>query len=125
MTTYCRIFSLVGLTSIGMVLVGCAREADSPAVVEEEVVEVEVPGLSTSGDANVTAAMAELDEADRAAATAQAVCPVSNEPLGSMGKPIKMTVKGRDLFICCESCREGVLRNPDKYLAKLDAKPAE
>src|SRR5262245_24889925 len=101
---------------------GCSQEkAKPPAVVEEEVVEeVEVPALSTDDD--VTAGLAALGEADRAAAVAQKVCPVSDEPLGAMGTPIKVNVKGRDVFLCCESCRDSILGDPDKYLAKLDAK---
>ncbi len=62
-----------------------------------------------------------LTEADKALIEKQKLCLVANEPLGSMGTPIKVTVKGRDVFLCCEGCREAVLKDPDKYLAKLDA----
>jgi hypothetical protein len=44
---------------------------------------------------------------------------VSGEPLGSMGTPVKVTVKNRDVWICCEGCRGRLMRNPDTYLAKL------
>jgi YHS domain-containing protein len=114
--------SLFGLVALAGTLVGCSKEQAPapPAVVEEEVVEqVEVPELSPS---DVSDAMATLSEADRAAALAQKVCPVSDQALGSMGTPIKVTVKGRDVFLCCESCREKLEANPDEYLAKLDAK---
>ncbi|QDT53290.1 hypothetical protein Pan44_13060 [Caulifigura coniformis] len=62
-----------------------------------------------------------LTEADKALIEKQKLCLVADEPLGSMGTPIKLTVKGRDVFLCCEGCREAVLKDPDKYLAKLDA----
>jgi len=62
-----------------------------------------------------------LTEADKALIEKQKLCLVAEEPLGSMGTPIKLTVKGRDVFLCCEGCREAVLNDPDKYLAKLDA----
>jgi hypothetical protein len=113
------------LAVLGAVCSGCSKQAANPPVVsgkeivEEEVVEeVDVPALDSN---DVTEAMAALDEADRAAALAQKVCPVSDEALGSMGTPIKVKVGDRDVFICCESCRDGLLAEPDKYLAKLDA----
>jgi Cu(I)/Ag(I) efflux system membrane fusion protein len=45
-------------------------------------------------------------------------------PLGSMGTPIKVDVKGRAVFICCEGCRESLLAEPKKYLAKLSKEAA-
>ena len=40
--------------------------------------------------------------------------------LGSMGKPIKVTVKGRNVFLCCNNCKAAFLKDPDKYIARLD-----
>ncbi|WP_460166783.1 hypothetical protein [Thermostilla marina] len=54
----------------------------------------------------------------------QHICPVSGEMLGSMGTPIKVDVSGRQVWICCEGCRDSLLAEPDKYLAKLDGDPA-
>ncbi len=62
-----------------------------------------------------------LSPADRALAEKQAVCPVTDEPLGSMDTPVKVTVKGRTVFLCCAGCEEQIKKDPDKYLAKLDA----
>ena len=39
-----------------------------------------------------------------------------------MGTPLKVTVNGRDVFLCCPSCEEPLRKDPDKYFAKLDAK---
>ena len=36
-----------------------------------------------------------------------------------MGTPIKIDVKGRPVFICCEGCRDSLLEEPEKYLALL------
>jgi hypothetical protein len=119
MTTSVRLFFLLLVVGVAAtVLSGCAKQAEAPVVVtEEEVVEeVEVPAL----DSNPTDAMADLSEADRAAATAQKICPVSDEPLGSMGTPIKVTIEGRDVFLCCEGCRDQIVAEPQKFLAKLD-----
>ena len=65
--------------------------------------------------------LAKLSEADRAIAEKQKICPVSGEPLGSMGVPVKVTVKDRGVLLCCEGCRTAILDDPDTYLAKLDA----
>lgn len=41
---------------------------------------------------------------DRQLAERQGACPVTGMPLGSMGKPPKMTIDGQPVFICCEGC---------------------
>ncbi len=82
------------------------------------------PASHSHGDggtdqAAIQAALAKLPEADRKAAELQKMCVVSDQPLGSMGAPIKVDVNGEPVFICCEHCREGLEQNPAKYLAKL------
>ena len=72
-----------------------------------------------SGDSKIAEALAALAPADRAAAEKQKVCPVSDDALGSMGTPKKVLVKGREVFICCDGCRQALEDDPDKYLAKL------
>jgi len=65
--------------------------------------------------------LAELSAEDRALAEKQRTCPVSGELLGSMGKPYKVTVKGRTVFLCCEGCEAKIKKDPDKYLEKISA----
>lgn len=65
------------------------------------------------------AGLKELSPEDRELAKKQKICPVSEQLLGSMGKPPKVSVKDKIVFICCEGCRETLLSDPDKYLAKL------
>jgi len=60
-----------------------------------------------------------LSEEDQALAALQKVCPVSGEELGDMGPPVKLTVKGEPIFICCKGCEKKVNAEPDKYLAKV------
>lgn len=72
-------------------------------------------------EADVVKGMSELSDADRAAALAQKTCPVADSTLGSMGKPIKVAVEGREVFICCASCEKALKDEPAKYFAKLDA----
>ncbi len=64
--------------------------------------------------------LASLSQEDRALAAAQqGLCPVSGEPLGSMGPPVKVTVEGRDAFVCCEGCIDELKNNFAKYKEKL------
>jgi YHS domain-containing protein len=49
----------------------------------------------------------------------QKVCPVTEQPLGSMGTPYRVVVDGRTLFLCCEGCTSELKSDPHKYLAKL------
>jgi Cu(I)/Ag(I) efflux system membrane fusion protein len=65
------------------------------------------------------AELAKLSPEDAASAENQHFCPVSDEMLGTMGAPIKVDVNGKSVWICCEGCREDLLADPDKYLAKL------
>ena len=66
------------------------------------------------------AGLAELTDADRKAAEKQKICPVTGELLGSMGKPYKITIRGREIFLCCDGCKDRIEKDPDKYLKKLD-----
>ncbi|MDC0936462.1 efflux RND transporter periplasmic adaptor subunit, partial [Pirellulales bacterium] len=66
-----------------------------------------------------------LSSEDARLAALQAVCPVADMELGSMGTPVKVMVEGRAVFLCCDECRKRLLAEPAKYLAKLDAAAAE
>lgn len=41
----------------------------------------------------------------------QRTCPVTGDLLGSMGKPIKVNVNGRFIFVCCQGCVAAVRDN--------------
>jgi hypothetical protein len=66
-----------------------------------------------------------LSEADRPRALRQKTCPVTGKPLGSMGVPPKLSVRGRDVFLCCDGCKGAVEADPDKYLGKLPREGGE
>ncbi len=70
---------------------------------------------------DTSAELAKLSPEDRALAERQKTCPVTDAPLGSMGVPVKVTVKGRTVLLCCEGCQEKLNKNADEYLAKLDS----
>lgn len=63
-----------------------------------------------------------LPEAEQAAALKQAVCPVSEENLGSMGTPIKVTAEGKTFYLCCKGCKKDVDADPKAVVAKLTGK---
>jgi YHS domain-containing protein len=98
-------------------LIGCSSNSAStspPSAAESTATATSAAKLPDGFD--------KLSEPDQVAALKQKICPVSGEKLGEMGTPIKISVKGRDVFLCCPSCKEDLLKDPDKYLAKLDAK---
>gem|GEM_PF-2439670 len=77
-----------------------------------------VQQVSQRPAASVTTATA----ADVSAIRAQGVCPVIDEPLGKMGAPIKVTVNGRSMFVCCQGCVSEVVENFEANAQKLAAR---
>ncbi len=63
--------------------------------------------------------LGKLPPADREAARQQALCPVTDKPLGSMGVPIKLDVEGRPVFVCCAGCTAVIQKDPQAILKKL------
>ena len=43
-------------------------------------------------------------------------CVVSDEELGGMGKPFKVTSDGVDVYLCCKSCLKDFNKDPAKYV---------
>jgi Cu(I)/Ag(I) efflux system membrane fusion protein len=78
---------------------------------------------STQSSANLSSDdlknIEKLAPGDREMALIQRLCPVSGEPLGSMGVPRKMSIKGQTIFLCCSGCDSEVNKEPDKYLKKV------
>ncbi len=62
----------------------------------------------------------QLPEADRVLALAQGICPITRSPLGEMGVPIKITLRGQTVFLCCQGCIGKAKREPDATLKVLD-----
>jgi len=63
---------------------------------------------------------AALSDSDKETIRKQKVCPVSGQALASMGDPIKVTAKGRSIFLCCSGCTKKFQADPEKYFKKLD-----
>jgi hypothetical protein len=64
----------------------------------------------------------QLPEEDRKLAKAQGICPITGNPLGEMGVPVKITLRGKTVFVCCKSCVGKAKRDPDGTLRKLNSK---
>lgn len=125
--------SLAALLAIGAILTGCAKQQPSPEPPEASQGQPAATGHeghehAASDDAEHSEhamhgehedALAELSPEDRALAEKQKTCPVSGAPLGAMGKPYKVTVQGRTVFLCCPDCEPKIKANPEEYLAKL------
>ncbi len=93
-------YSVVLVVAVTLVIAGCTREDSAQPTTGPPASDNCTEGL----DENIVAAFVELSDEDRTAALAQEVCPVTGEPLGSMGKPRKVTVEDQNVFLCCASC---------------------
>ncbi len=109
-----------------MALGGCAKSEKPVAEGEHDHAEGEHGHEGhdhpvTSDPAVIEAELAKLSPEDLKLVELQdKKCIVSDEPLGAMGAPVKITdVNGKDVFICCSRCEEPLRKEPDKYLAKL------
>ena len=51
----------------------------------------------------------------------QKKCPVTGDDLGSMGKPLAVTLKGETVYVCCRGCIAKAQADPDKTLAAVAA----
>ncbi|HEY1602184.1 MAG TPA: hypothetical protein VGG64_21460 [Pirellulales bacterium] len=118
-----RVFSAIFLSMgvcLALQVAGCSKTSAPPKVAAPPQATTAAPADDEA--AEIAASMALLPEAERAVAEAQKNCPVGDAALGSMGMPFKVSVKGRDVYLCCEGCKSSIEQDPDKYLAKLDAK---
>jgi Cu(I)/Ag(I) efflux system membrane fusion protein len=126
-----RISWAVAIVAIGAILLaGCNSQQaadNTPATADDHHADhdhdhADHPHADSDGASDtVKATLAKLSPEDRASAEKQQVCAVSGEQLGTMGVPLKVDVNGRDVWVCCESCQDPLLENPEKYLAKLES----
>jgi hypothetical protein len=111
------------LTVVGAAFAGCSAEQKVEPGATDATPSTQTSHAETSQvsdeDAEVNAGLAKLSPEDRALAEAQQTCPVTDELLGSMGTPIKVTVEGREAFVCCEGCVDELKNNFVKYKDKM------
>ena len=69
----------------------------------------------------VLSVSAEEKKADKPKPYTLSTCPVSDEKLGEMGKPYVFVQDGREIKLCCDSCKKDFNKNPAKFIRKIDA----
>jgi YHS domain-containing protein len=110
------------LAVLAAALVGCGGSTNRVTEMSKDSANKGATAATSTGTAaDDLPGLKELDEADRKLAEQQKFCPKTGELLGSMGKPYKITLKGRVVFLCCDGCEEEVKKDPETYLKKLDA----
>jgi hypothetical protein len=70
----------------------------------------------------VTANLAKLSANDRREAESQKFCVIKQQVrLGSTGTPVKVTIDGKPIFVCCSSCAIQAAERPSETLSKATA----
>lgn len=102
--------------------VDLSRIAGQPLAIDFQL--VGVPGAQRRPVRFTANATAPMTEAQRVAAAikAQGTCPVSGQPLGSMGDPIPVQVGAQTVYVCCAGCVDAVKADPAKYVTSPEPK---
>lgn len=69
--------------------------------------------------ADIAENLAKLSVEDRKLAKTQGVCPITGDPLGALGVPVRITLNGQPVLLCCKDCIEKAQAEPDKTLGKI------
>ena len=77
------------------------------------------PSTPEDSDAVRHAALARLSPKDRMLAEQQRKCPILGTDLGAMGTPVKVSVAGQPVFLCCAACEKKALVNPKETLDRV------
>jgi hypothetical protein len=111
---------IVTAAAFGLVyLAGCIGSAPEKSTKGNDPKKTEV-SATRDKSAKIEAALAKLDPADRKLAEAQEWCVISNGPRGNMGAPLKLTIDGQPVFVCCDHCTEAAEADHNKTLAKAE-----
>jgi Cu(I)/Ag(I) efflux system membrane fusion protein len=71
-------------------------------------------------EAKIAAVLAKLPEGERKLVELQKTCPILKDSrLGSMGPPVKLTLAGETVFLCCSGCKAQAVADPEKTAAKV------
>jgi hypothetical protein len=120
----------LGLVLLGVpfVLAGCLYSSNDnkpPVVSSGDRASPSQAAQDGTDEAGIRKNLAKLGPEDEKLAEAQKYCAISGEELGSMGTPIKITLKdnaGKDqpVFLCCPGCKKDAQKEPAKTLAKVE-----
>jgi Cu(I)/Ag(I) efflux system membrane fusion protein len=93
-----------------------SKDGSDPAVSTTRSAAKTKDGLSTAQLAQIQ----KLSPEDQKLAIKQVSCPVTGEPLGSMGTPVKVIVQGQPVFLCCAGCEMEAQENAGETLKKVE-----
>jgi len=97
---------------------GCGKKAQANA--EKTLATVATLKKQVSQAQEIEASFAALAPVERGPARAQGYCAVMpDNPLGSMGAPVKVNVGDKAVYLCCAGCRRKALANPERTLANV------
>jgi hypothetical protein len=81
-----------------------------------------IPSASAAVEKEVAANPEKLSPDERNADEGKRFCAVQDGiRLGAMGTPVKVSLKGQPVFLCCEACLKKAQAKPDKTLEKVKA----
>ena len=108
----------VGGEAVFVCCKGCGKKAQANA--EKTLATVATLKKQVAQAQEVEASFAALAPADRGPARAQGFCAVmTDNPLGSMGAPVKVKLGDKDVYLCCAGCRRKAIANPERTLAAV------
>jgi uncharacterized protein (TIGR03000 family) len=85
-----------------------------------DLVTLDAVARAKDDEAKIQANLARMSNEDRKLAFEQKFCAVQNRiRLGSMGTPMKITLKGQPVFLCCGACAKTAESNADKTLENV------
>lgn len=112
-----RALGIGGILGLSLALTACSGASSGVTPNEVPAKKAEL----SEEDREIAEVRAKLSPEDRALVDAQEWCVVSStERLGSMGSPIKLTIKEQPVFVCCGGCKRTAEADPDKTLAKVE-----
>lgn len=76
---------------------------------------------SMSDDAMMGAPMMDGDMMEKPVNVGNKICPVSGEEIGGdMGEGVEVEYKGKIYNLCCAMCKKDFLKDPEKYIKKVE-----
>jgi len=118
--------SVVAFLLTASAMIGCGGNPQPGPVASTPVAESSSGEHAATDQAVITEALAQLSPEDRLLAESQKFCAIATEnPLGTMGTPLKIEVNGEPVFLCCAGCKGKALRNPEETLASVAKLKAE
>jgi hypothetical protein len=115
----------LALLVLPVLLAGCAGSNDKDKAQGNPSKKAEPAPAPQDAEAKIKASLAKLSDDDRSTAELQKFCAVHDDSrLGSMGVPVKITLKKADedvdVFLCCKACEKDARKDPAKTLAAVE-----